>query len=91
MPKPNKDHTYPSHVLEEEIRKRGYPIRCMWEMKGPPNTRIIWVVCYLCEGTIVLVTTYEGGSWEAFTPNQDGKIEATVEDVIARCCRKVPT
>lgn len=91
MPKPKPEKIYPSHVLEDELRKRGIPFRCMWEMKGPPDTFIEWIVCYLVGNTPMMVQTFkEGHGWNAFSPCDKNETDATVEDVIARCCRKVP-
>lgn len=85
-----KEKVYPSHVLEDELRKRGVLVQCMWEVKGPENTFVEWIVCYLVDSTVMMVLTYnDGRSWNAFTPCSDGRIDATVEDVIARCCRVI--
>lgn len=90
MKNETKVKVYPNHILEEELRKRGVDVRCMWVEKGPRDTGIAWHECLLVKGRIVLVQTFEGGrSWDAFTSNDDGDIEATVEDVIKRCNWKV--
>ena len=86
-----KTKTYPSHVLEDELRQRGIAVQCVWEMRGPPNTFVEWIVCYIVGNTVMLVETHKNGhGWNAFTPCADGEISATVDDVIARCCREIP-
>ena len=90
MPKP-KEKIYPSHVLEDELRMRGVQVQCMWEYKGPPETFVEWIVCYLVGNTPMIVQTFKDRrGWEAFTPCSDGKVKGTVDDVIARCCLPIP-
>lgn len=87
MPKTDK---YPSRILEDKLRERGLEPRLMWEMRGPKDTGIKWISCYFLEKNLILVETFDGGGWNAFTPDLTNNVEATVEDVIARCCPKVP-
>ncbi len=61
------------------------PCKLMWEIKGPKNTMIAWMSCYAIARNICIVQTFKGGGWNALTPNDDGKIEATVTDVRERC------
>jgi hypothetical protein len=80
-----KDRDYPSRVLVDEIRKRDIPCRLMWEIKGPKDTQIAWITCYLIQRTIVHVLTYTGkNGWDALTPCQSLKIDETVQEVLDR-------
>lgn len=87
----SKTKTYPNHVAEDELRKRGIMVQCLWELKGPPNTFVEWITCYLVDNTVMLVETYKDGSgWNAFTPSDKNEIATTIDDIVARCCRIIP-
>lgn len=75
---------YPNTVLEKALRERGVDCRCLWEHRGPKNTFIAWIVAYLVNGRVVMVQTYKEGGWDAFTPNSENDVEATIKDVMAR-------
>lgn len=80
---------YPDHTLENGLRERGIPYRVLWEMKGPKDTAISWLAAYLVGSRVVIVQTYaKGHGWDVYLPSQVGKVEETIEEVIAACVRK---
>jgi hypothetical protein len=84
-----KARTYPDHTLEKALRERGIQVRVLWEMKGPKNTLIDWLVGYAIAGQICIVETFKSGGWDAFTSGQSNLIDETVADVIARCVGEI--
>lgn len=80
-----KPQIYPSHVFEDELRKRGIDYRVMWEQRGPKNTGVSWMTCYLVGRSVALVQTYRQGGWEVYTPHHENDIDKAVEDALRRC------
>jgi hypothetical protein len=79
----------PDTTLQEKLREQGVSCRLQWEMRGPKDTLVAWLSCYLVNGYLVIVETYKDNcGWEAFTPSGSIKIDETVADVIARCRAK---
>lgn len=76
--------TYPDRFLQNALREKDLEARLMWDMKGPKDTSIAWVSCYVVNRSLVLVETFEGGGWEAFTPPQTNHINETIDDVLQR-------
>lgn len=90
MNKP-KEKTYPNTELQGILTKNGFDCRTLWEMKGPPNTAIAWLSCYVVNGCTVMVQTYtDNNGWQAYTHNASDKVKDTVEDVVSRCGLKFP-
>lgn len=75
---------YPDHTLENALRERGINVMCFWEVPGPKNTSIEWMVSYGVNGAVVLVQTYKDGGWEAYTHSKSNKVDDTIADVLAR-------
>lgn len=79
---------YPDHTLEDALRNHGADVGCLWELRGPKNTDVAWIVCYgvrgLGCGSVVLVETYKSGGWEAFTTNDKNDTQSTIADVLSR-------
>jgi hypothetical protein len=77
---------YPDHTLEDALRARGIRIHALWENRGPRDTNIAWIVYYAVGNAIVIVQTYKDhDGWDAFTSLPALSIDATIDDVIARC------
>lgn len=86
--KPGK---YPDRTLEERCRAAGATVRCLWQMRGPKNTVIAWMECLQVGSGVVIVQTFKGGGWEAYSSLPVNEIDATVADVLARCGVKPDT
>jgi hypothetical protein len=83
---PNRKRTYPDQTLENAARAAGIDIAVFWEMRGPPNTFVDWMVAYSIGHTPVIVQTYKNGNgWNAFTPCQSIAVDETIADVFKRC------
>lgn len=80
--------TFPDHTLENALRDKGIPYRCMWEMKGPKDTHIAWLVAYLVESRVIIVQTFKDFGWQVFLPSEKGRIDETVQEVIDHCTKK---
>jgi hypothetical protein len=76
---------YPDHTLENELRERGIWAKCLWEMRGPKDTDIAWMVAYAIAGSVVIVQTYKSGGWQVYLPSQSIRTDETVGEVIERC------
>jgi hypothetical protein len=85
-----KEKVYPNQTLEKLVRMFGQQCSVLWEMKGPKDTDVAWIVAYSINGTVVLVQTYGSGGWEAYTPCGINDTDATFRDVLHRCNVKVP-
>lgn len=78
--------TYPDHTLEDAARAAGLRVDVMWEIPGPENTLIDWMVCYRIGRWAVIVQTYhEGNGWQAFTQSTTNDTEKTIHEVIQLC------
>lgn len=87
--KPNQKKTYPSHALTDGLRAKNIMARCLWETPGPVNTQIAWLAAYLVcapgkSGGVVIVQTYAGDGWDAYTSLGENDVDATIADVIER-------
>ena len=81
--------TYPDTTFEKIARKAGASVTLLWEMRGPKDTSVAWMTCYLVNGMPAIVQTYgEGNGWNVFTPGPHLDIEGTLADALNRC--KVP-
>lgn len=87
----SRSDRFPDSTLEERCRAAGAEVRCCWQMKGPKDTAIAWMECLQIGSGIVIVQTYKGGGWEAYSALPVNEIEATVADVLARCRVKPDT
>lgn len=88
---PNRKKTYPDTTFEGIARKAGANVRVLWEMKGPENTLIAWMVGYQVNGGVAFVQTYkDGAGWDVFTPSDTRDITASVADALNRCGVPVP-
>lgn len=76
---------YPDRTLEERCRAAGATVRCLWQQRGPKNTGIAWMEGLMIGAGVVIVQTYEGGGWEAYSALPVNEIDATVADVLTRC------
>ena len=78
--------TYPDHTLRDALYNAGHSYRLMWEIRGPKNTSIAWMTCYLVNGCTVIVQTFKDRcGWQAFTHNHSIGVDDVVADVIAHC------
>ena len=83
---PNRKRTYPDQTLENAARKAGVRVVVLWEMKGPANTAVDWMVGYQLGSWPCIVQTYtDGNGWNAFTPNNSNRVDDTIADVFNRC------
>jgi hypothetical protein len=87
---PNRKKTYPDHTLEELCRKAGAGVSVLWEIPGPKNTAIAWLVAYHIGKNICIVQTFKDGGWTALTPNDSNCVDDTVADVLNRCAVGLP-
>lgn len=84
-----KEKTYPNHTLEDKLLERGVRFKCLWEMRGPKDSGIDWIVSYLVEARVIIVHTFKGRrGWEVYLASQEGETDATVDEVIAHCTLK---
>lgn len=73
------------HTFEDQLRKRGHSVRCMWQMNGPKNTMVVGMECIAVYSDghaprIFIVQTMRGGGWDAYATVSDrNDIAATVE------------
>lgn len=79
---------FPDNTLERILGERGHRVQLMWQMRGPKHTLIRWMECFLVNDGLVIVQTYDGGGWEAFTTNMRSDVESTVADVLARTSKE---
>lgn len=82
-------------TLIDKLSAAGLSCQCQWQVKGTRGAAYSWIECWLVAHpggapTPVLIMTYQNeGGWEAFTPCNVNRIDATVADVIART-RRMP-
>jgi hypothetical protein len=69
MPDNNKrKRTYPDKTFEDAARKCNIVVKVLWEMPGPSNTAVAWMVAYSINGRVAIVQTYFGDcGWDVFT------------------------
>lgn len=82
---PNRKKIYPDHTLEERCREAGANVSVLWEIPGPKDTDIVWMVAYAIGKGLCIVQTFRSGGWNALTDNPSGAIDETVADVLSRC------
>jgi hypothetical protein len=80
------ERTNPDHTFENRVRAAGHRCHALWEMRGPKDTNVAWIVAYAIDGKgPVLVQTYEDGDgWDAFSPCRSNEVGATVTDALTR-------
>jgi hypothetical protein len=61
---------------------------CVWEAMLDKAAMENNNPAYLIETGLVIVSTYRGGGWDAYTALPKNDIEATIADVIERCKAK---
>jgi len=81
---PNRGKVYPNTLLAERCREAGATVRLVWEERGPKNSNVAFLTCYLINQTLCIVATYSDG-WDAYTPCQSLKVDDAIADVFARC------
>ncbi len=81
--------TYPSDVLVNQLRAAGHRVGLMWEIKGPKDTMIAWISCYLVNGDMIVhvLTYHKGNGWEYLMPGVEMQTDKVVDDVIAHIQR----
>ena len=83
-----KQHIYPSHILEDALRERGFRVICHWEIKGPKDTEIEWMHYLFAsndEGVYggMIVQTYKENGWTVYVePTNKNDTNATIDAVI---------
>ncbi len=88
---PNRKRTYPDQTLEKALRASGVRVVVLWEIKGPKDTSVDWMVGYQAGSWPVIVQTYtDGNGWNAFTPARTIDVDKTIADVFARCGIREP-
>lgn len=81
--------TEPNHKLRDMLRDMGSHVDLLWEVTGPPDTRIAWLSCYQIEDgkqrAIIIVETFKDGrGWEVLiTPSKKSGVKDTLDAVIA--------
>lgn len=78
---------FPDQTLERRIVEAGATVRCMWQMKGPKDTGVAWLVCLMVgkRGDMVIVETFHHGGWNAFSAPHSNSVDDTIADVLERC------
>ena len=53
---------YP-YDLRAEVRQLNPDamVALMWEMKGPKNTDVAWLSCWVVQGQLIIVETFKSG------------------------------
>lgn len=49
---PNRKIAYPDRYWADSLRARGLDARLLWEMRGPSDTQIAWLSCYIIYGQL---------------------------------------
>lgn len=80
-----KAKRYPDKTLETEWQRRGLRYTVGWEIPGPKNTGVAWMVGYGLNGRVVIVQTFIDGGWEAYTASGSLNVAVTIDDVMMRC------
>lgn len=79
---------YADRTLENALRERTHNrvnVALMWEMRGPENTGVAWLSCFIVNGTLLIVETFKDGGWNALTSDRSNRVDETINDVIERC------
>ena len=76
--------TYPDNTLLRALNERGLNARVQWEIPGPKDTQVAWMTGIWVNNSIVIVQTFEGVGWEAYTPPKVNDVDQTIADVIER-------
>lgn len=76
---------YANRMLELAALKAGAAVRVLWEIDGPKDTSIAKITCLQIGGCVVLVETFDGGGWEAFSAARTNDVYETIADVLNRC------
>lgn len=80
-----KTKTYPDRTLENAIRAAGHRCPCLWEMRGPKNTEVAWIVAYAVGHSVVMVQTFKNGNgWNAYSSAPTIRVDDTIADVLER-------
>ena len=81
------ERVYPDNQLIDHLRAAGLHPHCMWQVKGPKDTSVAWMECWMCSGQVFIIQTFKGsagGWWEVFLPCRETTIPATINEVINR-------
>lgn len=81
---------YPNKTLQSRLRDRDVECRLMWEIKGPKDTDVSWLSCYLVgRNTVIHVSTYKSGGWDAYLPAAFGvEVDDTVNSVLKHLTKR---
>lgn len=82
---PNRGRIHPDSTIADRCREAGARVRLVWEERGPKNTGVAFLTCYLINDTLCIVSTFSRGGWDAYTPCGEVLIENAVADVMRRC------
>lgn len=74
-----KTKSYPSHTFARLAREAGFEPRLFWEIKGPKDTAIAWLSCYVIKGRVFHVITYDNDGWDVLRSNE--KLGETVGSI----------